>query len=136
MTCSRTRALDESERWRGRPSGMPDILIAAANERNVRAVIEGRFSASPDLRHDRETLAGGGDSPHSAAGPVLRVLVPGNAARSDRVWRGNPRAPKNGGPVIDAALPFLSFAAGVMAAAEILKTWPSRVTPLRQTASS
>jgi hypothetical protein len=37
------RALDESSLWRAREAGTPDILIAAANERNVRAVIETGF---------------------------------------------------------------------------------------------
>lgn len=37
------RALDESDLWRAREAGTPDILIATANERNVRAVIETEF---------------------------------------------------------------------------------------------
>lgn len=48
-------ALDESPVWRDRLQGVPDILVAAANERNVRTVT--------DLRHDRKELAGGGDPP-------------------------------------------------------------------------
>ena len=36
-------ALDESKLWRSRAQGTPDVLIAAANERNVREVIENDF---------------------------------------------------------------------------------------------
>lgn len=36
-------ALDESATWRERPPSIPDVVVSAANERNVRAVIENGF---------------------------------------------------------------------------------------------
>ena len=111
--------LDESAAWRNRPQGVPDILVSAANERNVRAVIEngfppiqiygttGRNWQAAMVRHvpleDPCSCCLFPETGHAAT-----ICAGGSVTRSD-------------GQQIDAALPFLSFAAGAMAAAEILK---------------
>lgn len=113
-------ALDESALWRGRVTGVPDILVAAANERNVRSVIE---NALPPLQ-----IYGTTGEYWQAA--MIRHVPPGDPCSCclfpETAWA--PAACATGevvreedGEQIDAALPFLSFAAGLMAAAEILK---------------
>ncbi|MGH7121479.1 MAG: ThiF family adenylyltransferase [Acetobacteraceae bacterium] len=113
-------ALDEAATWRERPPGVPDILISAANERNVRAVIEnnypplqiygttGRHWQAAVIRH----------APFED--PCSCCLFPETAHAPTTCATGSvPQA--DTGEQMDAALPFLSFAAGAMAAAEILK---------------
>lgn len=114
-------ALDESELWRGRSDGTPDILISTANERNVRHVIEnsypplqiyattGKNYQATALRHipliDPCSIC---LFPEQDTAPLecATVEIKGREAREEPT---------------DAALPFLSFAAGAMGAAEILK---------------
>lgn len=113
-------ALHESESWRFRQQGQPDILVSAANEYNVRSVIEGGF---PPLQ-----VYGTTGSNWQAAmirhiplgGPCSRCLFPEDkqeptlcATASNAMFEQSDN--------VDAALPFLSFAAGAMAASEILK---------------
>lgn len=113
-------ALDESALWRNREAGTPDILIAAANERNVRAVIEAGF---PPIQIYGTT------GKHWQAALIRHVPfkdpcsfclfpeanhVPTECATEEVGTGGYEER-------VDAALPFLSFAAGAMAAAEILK---------------
>ncbi|MDP3328963.1 ThiF family adenylyltransferase [Parvibaculum sp.] len=113
-------ALDESPAWTGRPLGVPDVLISAANERNVRAVIESNF---PPL----QIYATTGRNWQAAVirhapfeDPCSCCLFPETAHAPTTCATGSlPQA--SNGEQMDAALPFLSFAAGVMAAAEILK---------------
>ncbi len=115
--------LDEiPERWNKRPVGTPDILIATANEREVRSVIEAGF---PPLQvyattgHNWQAtlfrhlpLCGpcslcvpGTDTPQLSMLCATSSLTPSNNhSRGD-----------------DVALPFLSYAAGLMTAAEIVK---------------
>ena len=113
-------ALDESETWQERSSGTPDVIISAANERNVRAVIEngfpplqiygttGRTWNASMIRHaPLEDRCSGCLFPEQVHAPTLCAT-------------GAAPEPDTGGQM-DAALPFLSFAAGAMAAAEILK---------------
>ena len=115
--------LDEiPDRWSSRRTGTPDILISAANEREVRSVIEGAF---PPLqvygttgRNWQATLfrhipmrdacslcRPGGETPRLPALCATGSLVPTDS--------------NEGGD--DVALPFLSYAAGLMTAAEITK---------------
>lgn len=117
------RILHESSLWRERPVGKPDVLVSAANEFNVRHVIEsslpplqiygttGRNWQSAVLRHiplkDPCSLCLFPDQ--EASNPTLCAT----ASVEENLQKGNVN--------IDAALPFLSFAAGVMSAAEILK---------------
>lgn len=113
-------ALDESASWQARPPGDPDILISAANERNVRAVIENNF---PPLqiygttgRHWQATMI----RHMPLDDPCSCCLFPEDTHAPTACATGlAPQADSAG--QVDAALPFLSFAAGSMAAAEILK---------------
>lgn len=99
---------------------MPDILVSAANERNVRAVIENNF---PPLqiygttgRHWQATVI----RHMPLEDPCSCCLFPETAHAAMACATGSvPRTV--GGEQMDAALPFLSFSAGAMAASEILK---------------
>ncbi len=114
------RALDESALWRNREAGTPDILIPAANERNVRAVIEtgfppvqiyattGRHWQAAVIRHVPFR------DPCSFCLFPVQDHVPTECAGGEVAVREREKP-------VDAALPFLSFAAGAMAAGEILK---------------
>ena len=115
--------LDElSERWRKREPGTPDILISAANERNVRSQIEYAF---PPLqvyattgRNWQATLFR-----HIPLSDSCSLCVPGGETRRlPAPCATAPATPSNDDRVADdVALPFLSYAAGVMTAAEIAK---------------
>lgn len=115
--------LDEiPERWRQRQLGTPDILISAANERNVRSQIE---SAFPPL----QVYATTGQNwqatlfRHIPLGDSCSLCVPGMETRPLPA----PCATAPSAPAVDnveeddLALPFLSYAAGFMTATEIAK---------------
>lgn len=111
-------SLDESAIWKHRKQE-PDILIPAANERNVRSIIE---HGMPPVQIYGTT---GTDWQASVirhwpgSDPCSCCLFPEtNYAPTTCASGSVTTADKN---QIDAALPFLSFAAGIMAAAEILK---------------
>ena len=113
------KALHESKDWNEREEGTPDVLISAANEFNVRSVIESRF---PPLQ-----IYGTTGSNWQAAllrhiplrDPCSRCLFSEDKLPLAQCATGTTEKPDEGN--VDAALPFLSFAAGNMAAAEILK---------------
>jgi len=115
-------ALDEANVWQARPAGTPDLLIPAANERNVRSLIE---SYLPPLQIYGTTGANWQASVISHV-PMMtgcsRCLFPGNDLPRT-VCAEDPDARNSSPPddEVDASLPFLSFAAGLMAAADILK---------------
>ena len=128
--------LDEiPERWSSRQSGTPDILISAANERNVRSVIE---AAYPPLqvyattgRNWQATLYR-----HVPLLDPCSTCVPGyEPVEAPPVCATGPRISADGSTSDDdVALPFLSYAAGLMTAAEIAKlaitgraTTPNRI---------
>ena len=68
--------LDEiPERWRSRQTGTPDILISAANDRNVRSLIEALHPALAGIRDHWPKLAGDALPPHPTAGPLLNVCT-------------------------------------------------------------
>jgi hypothetical protein len=114
--------LHESELWTHRLSGTPDILVAAANERNVRYHIESQFPPvqiygttgrnwqASLIRHTPlvDACSCCLFPPEQELAPPMPCGTAPAAAVSTRVQ-------------VDAALPFLSFAAGLMAAAEIIK---------------
>jgi hypothetical protein len=118
---SERATLGESDLWRNRQEGTPDLLISAANEDHVRFQIEadmppiqiygttGKNWQASVIRHiplrDPCSLCLFPDS-----GPIMPTACA----------RGKVASPLDG-KQIDAALPFLSFAAGLMTAAEILK---------------
>jgi len=117
-------ALHESELWTSRQAGSPDVLISAANEFNVRYNIEMGF---PPV----QLYATTGRNWQA----TLMRHVPGAAACSLCVFPPDenfaPTACATDGSTAvqtaaeekrtDAALPFLSFAAGLMTASEVLK---------------
>lgn len=117
---SEPRALDESPIWRDRPQGVPDALIAAANERNVRTVIENGFPPIQVYGTTGKNWQAAMIRHIPLQDPCSSCLFPETqhaptACATDTIER------EDGQQQVDAALPFLSFAAGAMAAAEILK---------------
>lgn len=113
-------ALDETNTFCERSPGTPDILISAANERQVRAITETWF---PPLqiygttgknwqftlfRHQPMI-----DPCSCCAFPPEKEIVPMKCATA--------RVEVSESKPIDAALPFLSFGAGLMTAVEIYK---------------
>ncbi len=119
---SEPHALDEAETWRYRQVGTPDLLIAAANERNVRYSVE---QSAPPLQIYGTTGANWEASVIRhipMADPCSCCLFPPGDPRPVTVCASHDRVNPSTGETIDASLPFLSFAAGLMAAAEILKT--------------
>ena len=117
-------ALDEAECWSNRQEGVPDVVISTANERNVRSVIENGY---PPVQIYATT---GGNWQASVIrhvplrDPCSLCLFPESSYEKTACAQGPAGTAQrgNGGEnTVDAALPFLSFAAGVMAAAELLK---------------
>ena len=131
-------SLDEVKCWSNRQEGAPDVVISTANERNVRSVIE---NAYPPIQIYATT---GGNWQASVIRhvplrePCSLCLFPESSYVKTACAQGTvgTAAQGNGDEnTVDAALPFLSFAAGVMAAAELLKLslvdypfGPNRVT--------
>ena len=115
--------LDEiPERWNKRQAGTPDILISAANERAVRSVIEGDY---PPLqvyattgRNWQATLFR-----HIPMKDACSLCLPGTKTpQLPALCATGSLAPTNSNDEgDDVALPFLSYAAGLMTAAEIAK---------------
>ena len=115
--------LDEiPERWGRREVGTPDILISAANERNVRSQIE---SAFPPLqvyattgRNWQATL-----HRHIPLSDSCSLCVPGGETLRPPALcaTASSTSADDNGEEDDVALPFLSYAAGLMTAAEIAK---------------
>lgn len=114
--------LDESQLWIGRQSGTPDILVSAANERNVRYTIESQF---PPVQIYGTT----GRNWQAAVFRHIPLLDPCSccifppASGVTKCASGPVSQTEANGETkqVDAALPFLSFAAGLMAAVEISK---------------
>lgn len=114
--------LDQSTRWSSRPPGTPDLVISAANERNVRYVIE---QSCPPLQIY-------GTTGTNWVASVIRhiplidacscCVFPPDAQQARMVCAGGKVPASQPEEAVDAALPFLSFGAGLMAAAEILKS--------------
>ena len=117
--------LDEiPNRWLGRRAGTPNALISAANERNVRHEIESGF---PPLqvyattgRNWQSTLFR-----HIPLREPCSLCVPGSEKpQAPALCATGSREPTNNNGEMeedDVALPFLSYAAGLMTAAEVTK---------------
>lgn len=114
--------LDEvPERWLGRETGTPDVLISAANERSVRPHIENGF---PPLqvygttgRNWQSTLFR-----HIPLKDACSLCVPGSeTVHLPALCATAPPSSPDDADEDDVALPFLSYAAGLMTAAEIAK---------------
>ena len=129
-------ALDESELWRSRDQGTPDVLIAAANERNVREFIENDFPPVQIYGTTGRNWQATVIRHVPLHDPCSVCLFPATSHEPTACATGGVTVEReNGKKQVDAALPFLSFAAGAMAAAEILKLGlpgypftPNRVT--------
>lgn len=112
--------LHETSTWTNRAAGTPDIVVSAANEYNVRYLIEsllpplqiygttGRNWQASVIRHV------------PMIDPCSCCLFP-EASYTPTGCATDPAVDLDDDPQIDASLPHLSFAAGLMAAAEILK---------------
>ena len=115
--------LDEiPERWKGRQPGTPDVVISAANERNVRSTIEAGY---PPLqvyattgRNWQATLFR-----HIPMVEACSLCVPGIMGPSVPALcaTGTEESKVSDEREDDLALPFLSYVAGLMTAAEITK---------------
>ncbi|MDE0655908.1 MAG: ThiF family adenylyltransferase [Acidimicrobiaceae bacterium] len=109
-------------RWAGREQGTPDLLISAANEHNVRNLIEeyhpplqvyattGRNYQTTLYRHTPlkdpcSRCVPGSETTKTPMPCAIGTPPPGNGTRDED----------------DVALPFLSYSAGLMTAAEITK---------------
>lgn len=115
------RPLHESNIWHTRTPGTPDILISAANEFNVRYYIEsgyppvqiygttGRIWQASLIRH----------IPLKEA--CSYCVFPDKKATTPMKCASTPIVVDETKKEVDATLPFLSFAAGLMAAAEVVK---------------
>jgi len=114
-------ALDESSVWSNRQMGTPDIVVSAANERNVRYVVE---QSAPPLQIYGTT---GGNWEASVVRHVPMVdpcsccLFPPGEPQAVTACATEKTIQPTTGETVDASLPFLSFGAGLMAAAEIVK---------------
>lgn len=119
---TQTAPLHEVEAWSSRRPGTPDVMISAANEQNVRYHIEsmcppvqlygttGRNWQFSLIRHIPlvEACSCCLFPPDAPSAPMACATVPPNPEDTDQEQA-------------DAALPFLSFGAGLMTAADILK---------------
>jgi hypothetical protein len=113
-------ALDEFGSWKKRSVGGPDLLIATANERNVRSMIESLY---PPLQIY-------GTTGKNWQASMLRHIPGKENCSLCYSFKGDHIPTKcatgslseEGQKTIDASLPFLSFAAGLMATSEILKS--------------
>ena len=116
------QALDESEIWRRRVQGTPDVLISAANERNVREVIENNFPPVQIYGTTGQNWQASVIRHIPLHDPCSVCLFPATRHEPTECATGGVTVQReNAKKQVDAALPFLSFAAGAMAAAEILK---------------
>lgn len=115
--------LHESSRWANRPSGVPDLIVSTANEFGVRYKLEAGY---PPLQIYGTT---GRNWQASAIRHIpMReacslCLFPEDAAWSEPTTCASASIDgAHGDGRVDASLPFLSFAAGLMAATEIAKS--------------
>jgi hypothetical protein len=115
------KPLDQSSLWFDRRAGTPDLLVSAANERNVRYIIE---QSSPPLQIYGTTGANWEASVIRhipLVDPCSCCLFPSDIPQAATTCSTETVVRPDTGDAVDASLPFLSFAAGLMAAAEILK---------------
>lgn len=110
--------LHESRRWTHRAGGTPDLVIAAANECNVRHLIESLFPPVQFYGTTGRNWQASVIRHVPMVDPCSCCLFP-EATFTPTECATDPQAGNN--QQVDASLPHLSFAAGLMAAAEILK---------------
>lgn len=111
-------AFGDSEDWATRAAGHPDVLISAANERGVRSQIEAAYPPvqiyGTTGRNWNSTLV----RHVPLVDPCSCCLFPPREFAETVCATGQVEV---GDRTVDASLPFLSFAAGLMASAEIMK---------------
>ena len=113
--------LDSAQRWKNRPQGVPDVVISAANERNVRYVIEQSY---PPVQIYGTTGANWNATLMRHLpdmDPCSNCIFPPDMSKSATSCATGTVVDAESSGEVDAALPFLSFTAGLMTAAEILK---------------
>ena len=114
--------LDQSGIWVARQAGTPDLIISAANERDVRYLIE--QSAPPIQIYG--TTGANWEASVVRHTPMVDAcsccLFPPGKPKPVATCATDTMVEQTTGREVDASLPFLSFGAGLMAAAEILKT--------------
>lgn len=115
-------ALDKSELWQNRKQGIPDLIISAANQRNVRSMIESGFPPMQIYGTTGKNWQATVLRHIPMCDPCSTCVFPETEYKQTECATITVSSDKKSGEEqVDAALPFLSFAAGAMAAAEILK---------------
>lgn len=114
------KALHESRLWYDREAGKSDLVIAAANEHNVRHLIESLYPPIQIYGTTGKNWQASVIRHAPLIDPCSCCLFP-EATFAATACATDPNAVADAGQQIDASLPFLSFVAGLMAAAEILK---------------
>ena len=108
------------EDWEQRPQGTPDIMISAANEKNVRSTIENYLPPvqvyATTGKNWQTTLLR-----HIPIEGPCSLCVPGSQKISAPPLCATGPSVDETAHEDDVALPFLSYAAGLMTAAEIAK---------------
>ena len=112
--------LHELEEWAQRPQGTPDLIVSAANEKNVRSTIENYFPPvqiyATTGKNWQATLL-----QHIPTKGPCSLCVPGSQRASVPLACATAPSVDETVSEDDVALPFLSYAAGLMTAAEIAK---------------
>lgn len=115
------KPLDESPLWLTRECGKADVVISAANERQARYHIEARFPPVQIYATTGENWQTTLFRHSPGAKSCSLCQFPKDKAFAATACATAPDLAPPDGEQIDASLPFLSFAAGMMTAAEILK---------------
>lgn len=113
-------SLARSARWYERQHGTPDLIISAANEDNVRLMLENGY---PPVQVYGTTGQNWQSAVvrHVPGDPCSCCLFPPSTPTSTSCATGVISDQSHGVTQVDAALPFLSFAAGLMTAIEAAK---------------
>ncbi len=113
-------ALHDSRTWERRAAGTPDLVIAAANEHNVRHYIESLYPPIQIYGTTGQNWQAAVIRHIPMRDPCSCCLFP-ETAYAPTQCATDAQAAASKEPHVDASLPFLSFVAGLMTAAEILK---------------
>ena len=113
-------ALHESRHWQDRSAGTPDLVVSAANEHNVRHLIESLFPPVQIYGTTGKNWQAAVVRHAPMIDPCSCCLFP-EATHTPTMCATDQAVADQSDDRVDASLPFLSFAAGLMAAAEILK---------------
>ncbi len=113
--------LHESPLWVERPSGSPDVLIAAANEMGARYQIESRYPPVQLYGTTGRNWQCSLIRHIPIVDPCSCCLFPPEIPQPTMACATAPQHSDDQLDTVDAALPFLSFAAGLMTTAEVLK---------------